>query len=44
VRLSSRRKYGRPIQEVEEAIASRRKPTGPPPPKKRPNVGSTAWE
>jgi hypothetical protein len=45
VRLSSRRKYGRPIKEVEEAIAARRKPTGPPPTtKKRPNVGSTEWE
>src|SRR5205085_1255752 len=41
VRLQSRRKYGRPIEEVEEAIAARRKSTGPPPRQKRPNVGST---
>lgn len=44
VRLQSRRKYGRPIEEVEEAIAARRKSTGPSPGKKRPNVGSTTWE
>jgi hypothetical protein len=44
VRLHSRRKYGRPLADVEAEIDARRKPTASPKPKKGPKLGSTEWE
>jgi hypothetical protein len=44
VRLQSRRKYGRPLDQVEAEIEARRRPTAPPKPKKGPKLGPTEWK
>lgn len=44
VRLASRRKYGRALDQVEAEIAARRRSSAPREPRRKPKLGGTAWD